>query len=128
MLSRLKAPWRQAKVCSNCTRTFEPARIVDSRLECKGCNGANAGDGHHTHLNFVLRCRTFHGSIQLEVALEQDHPCIKQRNDRMRQNVNHLDHRPYQAIKRPMFHCSGASARRRFSEDPEHRWPDPLSS
>lgn len=58
----------------------------------------------------------FHAPIQLEVVLEQDHPRVERWDERMCENIVQLDHRPYQAIKRPVFHCSGQSHAEDFQQ------------
>ncbi len=49
----------------------------------------------------------FHPAIQFKIVLEQDSTGIKQRNDRVRENFIHLDHRSHETVEATVFDGSG---------------------
>ncbi len=106
MFAGLVSSRRKAKVRGYRARTFEPTGVIHCGLEGQGSNGADTRHSHHPHADLILRRRTLHTAIQLEIVLKEDRAGIKQWNDRMSENFIHLDHGPHEAVKAAVLHSS----------------------
>jgi hypothetical protein len=58
-------------------------------------------------MHLILAGGAFDTPVQFQKVLIQNHTCIQQRHQGMRQNVIHLDHRPDNTVKTAVLHSLG---------------------
>ena len=107
MLARLIAPWCQPKMSGNRARPFEARRIVNGSLEGQRGNRPNTRNGHYPEADLIPGGGTFDTAVQFKKVLIQDQSRIEQRDNRMRQDFIHFNHRTDEAVKAAMLHCLG---------------------
>ena len=75
--SRLVSSWRQAKMRANCSRSRKAERVINTNLERKGRNGADAGNGHQPTTNRIMLDDLQEHLVQSFVALEDRPPYVQ---------------------------------------------------